>query len=829
MSTVCIVTNEIFPFDRGGVARLAYNFAKENRRRGSPAEIHFLVPVSFRPKLRQVEAEFEGLAKIHVCNESLGYLGPLGKLIQQFGPRDSIDSPMIESLRYLAGLLDAQRELGKEFDVVEFPDFGGWASATIAAKRSGIALANALIAVRLHSSLGLIVDHEPFLHEPSDWLAAICDLERKALLDADLVIAHVHSTAVLNREHFGFSDRWMEKVRIGLPPITLTEIETGNFDEPGRNCEADSVTQNFLFSSRLQGFKRPDLFVRAAVYCLDRGDARDRMFRVASYGWDRDYIDWLRRLVPARWQRHIEFLDNVSPQERARLLRESILVIPSDFESLCLLAYEARQLAVKLILNRRCRAFSAEPQLWREGQDCLFFEGDFVSLADAMLRALQWTPAPAKTLKSAEPYWEVVVRHPCPRSLAPATPLSHSCILYGTADLDSLGRRIGELRRAFAIPDLHVLAPRQAFESADTPAAAWQVHGITIHQTGWHEPTPSEVQSVVSKLSTDAVAFLPFDFAIEQGFWEMACECLASQPDVAAFTSHLGYDDPGGATRLTLNWGNAPTIALIADRIAHRASVFRRDALVEFGIREEAGERWHEDLCLRLVGAGRGIVVAPAILASQRGGRFQSRIASSRFFATHRDEAARRLGAPYRQGSASMGWIDSIESIDHAGWVAREEETAVTLRAAEHQNVPTLRFKDVVLKNTSAAEDGSYAELEIALEGMSVGRVPIDWLAFKLIRHMSGAQIEFRDGGNARRFFRDWPPATSDRWGAVAVWSGNNSPHPHRAFFEKAGTQDSQRLQLLLENLSEIVRSLPLSESERAQWLRVAKALQRAA
>jgi hypothetical protein len=48
-------------------------------------------------------------------------------------------------------------------------------------------------------------------------------------------------------------------------------------------------------------------------------------------------------------------------------------------------------------------------------------------------------------------------------------------------------------------------------------------------------------------------------------------------------------------------------------------------------------------------------------------------------------------------------------------------------------------------------------------------------------------------------------------------------------FFEKAGHHDSQRLKLLLENLPEIVRSLPLTERDRAQWLRVARALQRPA
>src|SRR5205807_10052000 len=111
-----------------------------------------------------------------------------------------------------------------------------------------------------------------------------------------------------------------------------------------------------------------------------------------SYGWDEIYIDWLKRLVPVRWQDRIMFVDECSEQERVRLMAKSILVIPSDYESLCLHAFEARQLGIPLILNRLCRAFGEEQGHWHKDKDCLFFEGDFVSLAQAMKRSLEWKP-----------------------------------------------------------------------------------------------------------------------------------------------------------------------------------------------------------------------------------------------------------------------------------------------------------------------------------------------------------------------------------------------------------------------------------------------------
>jgi hypothetical protein len=216
-------------------------------------------------------------------------------------------------------------------------------------------------------------------------------------------------------------------------------------------------------------------------------------------------------------------------------------------------------------------------------------------------------------------------------------------------------------------------------------------------------------------------------------------------------------------------------------------------------------------------------------MANRSDKQAQSRIASSRFFGTHRDEAGRRFGVPYRQASASVASKDSIESIDRADWIAREKGAGTIPGAAERKDSVLLSYKSVVLRNSSTGDDRSYAELEIALEGLNVGRVPVEWLSFKVIRYSGEAQLVFRDDGNARRFFQEWPPPTSDRWGALAIWSTNAAPNPNRIFFEKAGHHDSQRLKLLLENLPEIVRSLPLTERDRAQWLRVARALQRPA
>src|ERR1700722_3050900 len=113
--------------------------------------------------------------------------------------------------------------------------------------------------------------------------------------------------------------------------------ETAAFAENRERAEPPAPPRNFLFSARLQPFKRPDLFIRAAVRFLDEHQDADNLFQVSSYGWDDNYIDWLKRLVPERWERSILFLEGPTQRERADLILDNILVIPSDFESCCLL------------------------------------------------------------------------------------------------------------------------------------------------------------------------------------------------------------------------------------------------------------------------------------------------------------------------------------------------------------------------------------------------------------------------------------------------------------------------------------------------------------
>lgn len=816
--SVCIVSNEIYPADKGGIGRLMYNFATSNAERAAPTDLHFLLMPRLAQSAGAIEALYSGLATIHFCAEAPETLGALGECIPTSGKDDTLNELMIDSLRCYGGILEAQRRCGHDFDILEFPDFAGLGAVAIAAKRSGIAFANTRIAIRLHSTFSLIAHHEPFVHEPSVWMAARCDLERQCLLDADLVVAHLGSTARANAEWFRFPADWTKKIRIEMPPILVSGPERAAFEQAESDPARHRAPHDFLFSSRLQPFKRPDIYVRAAVHFLDTTPGADSTFRIASYGWDAEYIDWLKRLVPDRWREQVVFLDRVSEEERVRLMLDSILVIPSDYESLCLLAFEARLLEVRTILNRRCAAFGGEPGLWRDGADCLFFDGDFVSLAETMRRALSWTPTASPPPPPDVPYWESEL--PDSPTMPERSPLTLAVIVYGHVNPYDLASELRALAASqeFAI---HVLASQDTIRAAMLPQSALAASNVRLHVTSWTEPTASEIQSVVSALDSEAIAFLPAGTRVEPEFWRVAAARLAQVADAAVFTSHAVATQPGAPNRYVLNYGDCPTVGLNSDRIAHRASVFRRGTLLELGLRDMAGERWHEDLCIRLIEAGHRVLVLPAAAAVQTLAEPLSRIPGARFFGWHRDVAAQKLGATFRAGSLAQP-TDSIIAIAYETWRAQQDAVETELSDCATLAPPSFRFAEVLLKNAVLDRTADYRELEIVLRGLSIAGTFLPWVGLKFAQFRGDPQLEFRQSGNARALFRGWPPPTSDKWGPVAVWSSGSVRHPNGMFFERMSDLDAEKLARLVNNLPAMLDALGLPDEDLDDWKKAA-------
>ena len=162
---VCLVTDELYPFTAGGIGRLLHNLIRDSHARRAPVEFHLLVP-SYAPlEPAKVQAYFGHGVRLHVAQprptwepsyDEDGVYPPAGAFTDSAWHAESMD--LMLHLKRLA------RE-GCHFDVIEFGDYKGWAYCTLQEKYLGRAFARTEVAVRLHSTMGIIAQYEPYLQD----------------------------------------------------------------------------------------------------------------------------------------------------------------------------------------------------------------------------------------------------------------------------------------------------------------------------------------------------------------------------------------------------------------------------------------------------------------------------------------------------------------------------------------------------------------------------------------------------------------------------------------------------------------------------------------
>jgi glycosyltransferase involved in cell wall biosynthesis len=657
--SICFVTNELFPIQAGGIGRLMYNFAVHNANLGSGVRIWLLLPSTFpADALPQVEAIYAELAVVHRALPLVGRSEQLAQLVARL-PQESwaFDRAYRASLEYYLALLDAEQRHGGPFDIIEFPDYGGWAGASVAAKRAGLAFHKTIIAARLHSSLGLIAHHERFYHHPSSWLGYVCDLERNLLERADLVVGHVPGIAARNAEFYRFGPEWRGRVHIEFPLLTRDELD----DEDIRLNPSADGDPSFIFSSRLQPFKRPDLFINAAIGFLEATPEYTGAFRLVSYGWDQDYIKYLKDLIPPTWTNQIIIIDKVAAEERQRFLRQSIVVVPSDYESLCLFAFEASILGQKVILNRRCEAFGSFER-WIDGDNCLFFDGSAEDLTRVMRAALTWTPRSIVDTRADPPYWTVRRRrdeHPAPRPL-PKT----SLVCYGFSSVAELNRT-ALLLRLLRLSDVEVhIFLANAIFGGDTSAARFlEANGWTPHFLAGYGQQPEQFGRRLARLDQEILVLLPYGFQLHPQFLAHARQAMAQSPNLALCSSHVRVIDPEArrAHGLRLYAGDLPSTAMLENLVAPPVAAIRRSVLIEHPFDDRARSYWFEAWTRQLALRGHEIVIMPSaeIDALHSGDGIAN---SHRLTGTIIDDVGIAAGLPARLIAAEPKGVDNTAS-----------------------------------------------------------------------------------------------------------------------------------------------------------------------
>lgn len=388
---------ELYPLTAGGIGRVLYNMLASMTAVDRARTFVILVKGDLDLALAKdtfPEVSFETLADV-VSLQTTDRYPPVGAYTNTDWHWLSVCS-----MRKLLTL----EQCGVDFEYIEFPDWGGLGFAATQEKLFGGGFSNTCLAVRLHSSEGVI--HASESHFPDVHALALYDIERKALRDCDRVIAQLMPVADHNLDLYGFDEvDWRSRLVQHSPPVLID----GPFAATSVQVTIDTP---LLFTSKFQQFKAPDVFVRACVgfmrMCSEyRGEAR-----FLAHNADSDFVAYVRSLIPPDLANRFRFYGSAIPQSlREQLISTGIAVFPSRYESFCLAAYEASLLGSLVVLNAANPAFGADTP-WVDGSNCVKYGGTLEALVDALRSLFKVPPInclPVSLRSSIEP-WKAISR-----------------------------------------------------------------------------------------------------------------------------------------------------------------------------------------------------------------------------------------------------------------------------------------------------------------------------------------------------------------------------------------------------------------------------------
>lgn len=615
---VCLVTDELYPFTAGGIGRLLHNLIRDSLARRAPVEFDLLVPAYARLEAAKVEAYFGPGVRLHVAEPRPEWSTSLDEDGIYPPPGAFTDSRWhAESMDLMLRLKELARE-GHRFDVIEFGDYRGWAFCTLQEKFLGLAFAGTEIAVRLHSTMGIISQYEPPVMS-REHLGRF-ELERKALLDAERVIAHIPGIAESNQRFYGFPDSWLSKVSLEFPPVLEAPATPARASRPGTG---EGKERDLLFLTKVQWIKRPDLFVRGVALFMRRHPEYKGRAVLACHAPFPEYTAALQRMVPADL-RH-RFVFSGPSEDREALMARGIVVIASDHEALNLTAYEASAAGATLVLNAACPAF-APGTPFVDGENCYGFDGSVEGLASAVERAWR-APSPRPvTWTAAAPYWERSEARAAPAPAARQRPPRVSVIITNY----NLGRYLPETLASVAAsshsevevvlvddastePFDHQLLARIELQSGDERVP------IRLVRNPVNRGLPASRNIGIQAATGDYVLPLDADDCIAPAFLERAVEALERHREfdvVAPATGYFLTDEALDARQFcdyALFLGDVPSLGLVANRFSCATSLMRRSLFEQWRYNERLTSYEDWELYLRLAHAGHRFLVTNQI------------------------------------------------------------------------------------------------------------------------------------------------------------------------------------------------------------------------
>jgi hypothetical protein len=611
---ICFATFELAPFTGGGIGTWLANTLHAYKDRPTQFEVLFCAGVT---------PDAEAFARIYpdVVLHSIALDDPDESLLRGrvLSRKDMASIAQWRSYLLMCALENLERTTGR-FDVIEFVDWCGAAYFSLNAKRLGRSFQDTVLAVRLHAAESVLRDYET-----RGWSAEnliIADLERQALLDADVKVAHLASTADVFRDHFRFPQSWRDDFHIELPPVSVAA-------KAARTNPINPRTP-IVFTSKIQSFKRPEVFARGVSRFVSHHPEYQGEVHFLAFDVEPALRLRCEQAFPREISERVIFGGLKSAAEREERIRGSVAVFPGAFEAFGFAPYEASMAGATVLLNARNAGFG-DGSPWKDGVNCLKFDGTANGLFRTLERlfsdpALVESLAPITLDHAPVPYWErVEAAAPDAQADGKLTVIVphryEGGLLYSTIDsvlsdraepeqLVVVSEASGEPSADLVLDSLEVLA-REMPERIDL--VCWKGH-----------PNVGELLLQGLELAReDVIAVVPAGFEVLPGFLEDAVRALSANPDHSAVLPTIRVVSEHDAFRTAQYWlplGASMHYGLFSNRMTAGCVVARRALFQEFPPNHLLTAEWMWDVLLRASYAGHRFIVAdkPSIQAFNR-------------------------------------------------------------------------------------------------------------------------------------------------------------------------------------------------------------------
>lgn len=542
MPTICFVTYEIHPTNKGGCGVLLHHAAEILLRQGHT--IIFLLDVPRNEFVQFAERDRLGFPRPENCSAYW-----VDDLLDGF-PLHPADVPNLFRLKSLRFAYALRRLMEREpIDLVEFFEYAGVGYSAFVDRIFGDdggqpgkppagAAKMPVLAARLHSSLELLDIHGG-THGMDRDRHFLYGLERAALQLTETIIAPTRTF---------FTAHYEGPYRLPGRRMVVAQSPKQPFPAVSRRPPRDGPYR-IAFIGRMFALKGVDQLVQAAVLLFRRRPALRCCVDLIGYDSPESpipgsFVAYLRTLMPAELRDRFVFYGQLSHAQIIERLGDAhFAVFPNRIESFCYALHEVYDAGVPVVVNN----LPAFADFFEHERNALVYDGTTEGLLSAMERMIDDAALRERLRRpyavAEQPLGEIYEH---PRALQPlvsmgaATIEATVLILAEEGDGDDKVSATLESLRSQDRPaeEIYVLrsSPAGAGEGVWMLGRCWHVTRVVPrregHSAGASEPSASGALSATDLLTRDAILLLAAGDRLPPAWLRRCGGALARRPQL---------------------------------------------------------------------------------------------------------------------------------------------------------------------------------------------------------------------------------------------------------------------------------------------------------